>query len=115
MAKYTIGLDYGTLSGRALIVNAQTGEELASSVFDYPHAVMDEYLPSGKKLGNDWALQHPQDYLDVIYNTIPDVMKKSGVMVSRITIALNKSPSTTMSRIPFCNSVRLFAIERPSP
>ena len=79
MAKYTIGLDYGTLSGRALIVNAQTGEELASSVFDYPHAVMDEYLPSGKKLGNDWALQHPQDYLDVIYNTIPDVMKKSGV------------------------------------
>ena len=49
MAKYTIGLDYGTLSGRALIVNAQTGEELASSVFDYPHAVMDEYLPSGKK------------------------------------------------------------------
>ena len=79
MAKYTIGLDYGTLSGRALIVNAETGEELASSVYDYPHAVMDEYLPSGKKLGNDWALQHPQDYLDVIYNTIPDVLKKSGV------------------------------------
>ncbi len=79
MAKYTIGLDYGTLSGRALIVNTQTGEELASSVYDYPHAVMDEYLPSGKKLGNDWALQHPQDYLDVIYNTVPDVLKKSGV------------------------------------
>ena len=79
MAKYTIGLDYGTLSGRALIVNTQTGEELASSVYEYPHAVMDKYLPSGKKLGNDWALQHPQDYLDVIYNTVPDVLKKSGV------------------------------------
>ncbi len=79
MAKYTIGLDYGTLSGRALIVNTETGEELASSVFDYPHAVMDSSLPSGKKLGNDWALQHPQDYLDVIYNTVPDVLKKSGV------------------------------------
>ncbi len=79
MAKYTIGLDYGTLSGRALIVNTETGEELASSVYEYPHAVMDEYLPSGKKLGNDWALQHPQDYLDVIYNTVPDVIKKSGV------------------------------------
>lgn len=79
MAKYTIGLDYGTLSGRALIVNAENGEELASSVFDYPHAVMDEQLPSGKRLGKDWALQHPQDYLDVIYNTIPDVLKKSGV------------------------------------
>ena len=36
MAKYTIGLDYGTLSGRALIVNVETGEELASSVYEYP-------------------------------------------------------------------------------
>ncbi|HHU85143.1 MAG TPA: ribulokinase [Clostridiales bacterium] len=79
MAKYSIGVDYGTLSGRALIVNIETGEELASSVFDYPHAVMDEALPSGKKLGQDWALQHPQDYLDVLYNTIPAILKESGV------------------------------------
>ena len=79
MAKYTIGLDYGTLSGRALVVNAQTGEELASSVFDYPHAVMDEALPCGKKLGQDWALQHPQDYLDVLAHTIPDALQKAGV------------------------------------
>ena len=79
MAKYSIGVDYGTLSGRALIVNIETGEELASSVFDYPHAVMDEALPSGKKLGQDWALQHPQDYLDVLYHTIPAILKESGV------------------------------------
>lgn len=79
MAKYSIGVDYGTLSGRALIVNIETGEELSSAVFEYPHAVMDEYLPSGKKLGQDWALQHPQDYLDVLYSTVPAVMKESGV------------------------------------
>ena len=79
MAKYTIGLDYGTLSGRALVVNAQTGEELASSIYDYPHAVMDEALPCGKKLGQDWALQHPQDYLDVLAHTIPDALQKAGV------------------------------------
>ncbi|MBQ8026726.1 MAG: ribulokinase, partial [Clostridia bacterium] len=79
MAKYTIGLDYGTLSGRALIVNVETGEELASSVYEYPHAVMDEKLPCGKKLGQDWALQHPQDYIDVLSITIPDVIRKSGV------------------------------------
>ncbi|HBL40569.1 MAG TPA: ribulokinase [Ruminococcaceae bacterium] len=79
MAKYTIGLDYGTLSGRALVVNAQTGEELASSIYDYPHAVMDEALPCGKKLGEDWALQHPQDYLDVLAHTIPDALKKANV------------------------------------
>ncbi len=79
MAKYTIGVDYGTLSGRALLVNINTGEELSSAVFDYPHAVMDECLPCGKKLGVDWALQHPQDYLDVLYNTIPAIMKESKI------------------------------------
>lgn len=79
MAKYSIGVDYGTLSGRALIVNNETGEELSSAVFEYPHSVMSECLPSGKKLGFDWALQHPQDYLDVLYNTIPAILKESGV------------------------------------
>lgn len=79
MAKYSIGVDYGTLSGRALIVNNETGEELSSAVYEYPHSVMSECLPSGKKLGFDWALQHPQDYLDVLYNTIPAVLRESGV------------------------------------
>lgn len=79
MAKYAIGVDYGTLSGRALLVDVQSGEELCSSVLDYPHAVMDDCLPSGKKLGVDWALQHPQDYLDVLYTTIPAILKESKV------------------------------------
>lgn len=79
MAKYAIGVDYGTLSGRALLVNIQTGEELASSVYDYPHAVMDKTLPDGTPLGQDWALQDPQDYLDVLAHTVPAVLKESGV------------------------------------
>lgn len=79
MAKYAIGVDYGTLSGRAVLVDVQTGEEIAYSVLDYPHAVMDEALPCGKRLMPDWALQHPQDYLDVLSTTIPDVLKKAGV------------------------------------
>ncbi|MBQ7548876.1 MAG: ribulokinase [Clostridia bacterium] len=79
MAKYTIGIDYGTLAGRALLINVDTGEELATSVLEYPHAVMDEQLPSGRKLGSDWALQDPQDYIDVLTFTIPEVIKKSGV------------------------------------
>ena len=79
MAKYTIGVDFGTLSGRALLVNVETGEELADATLEYPHAVMDETLPCGKKLAQDWALEHPQDYLDVFAYTIPEVLKKSGV------------------------------------
>ena len=79
MAKYSIGVDYGSLSGRAVLVNVETGEEICSSVLEYPHAVMSETLPDGTPLGVDWALQHPQDYLDVLGYTIPDVLKQSGV------------------------------------
>lgn len=79
MSKYSIGIDFGTLSGRALLVNVDTGEEICSSSLDYPHGVMSETLPTGEKLGLDWALQHPQDYLDVLYTIVPNVIKKSGV------------------------------------
>ncbi len=76
---YTIGLDFGTLSGRAVLVDTRDGGEIAEAVFEYPHAVMDECLPSGKRLPPDWALQHPQDYIDVFANTIPVVLRDSGV------------------------------------
>ncbi len=78
--KYAIGIDYGSLSGRAVLVDVENGAELASSVYEYPHEVMYEYLPDGAtKLGDDWALQHPQDYLDVLKHTVPDVIKQSEV------------------------------------
>ncbi|MPM33440.1 Ribulokinase [bioreactor metagenome] len=77
--KYSIGIDYGSLSGRCVLVNVDNGEIVASVVSEYSHAVMDRALPSGKRLGTDWALQHPQDYLDVLYDTIPKVMNESGV------------------------------------
>lgn len=79
MGKYTIGIDFGSLSGRALLLDISSGEEMGSSVFDYPHAVMDKELPSGEKLGSDYALQHPQDYLEVLYHTIPEVIELSDV------------------------------------
>ena len=74
----TIGLDFGTLSGRALLLDIETGEELAAAVMDYPHAVMDKTLPCGTPLGADWALQHPQDYLDVTVQTIRQVLREAG-------------------------------------
>ena len=77
--KYVIGIDYGTLSARAIIVDAETGKELAEAVSVYSHAVMDETLPDGTVLEKNSAFQHPQDYLDALSFTVSEVLKKSGV------------------------------------
>ena len=80
MAKYIIGVDYGTLSGRAIIADVETGRELPKVCdYNYPHAVMKTELPGGKKLPVDYALQDPQDYLEALSNIVPDVMKENGV------------------------------------
>jgi L-ribulokinase len=52
---------------------------LASAEYAFPHGVMDEALPNGTKLGQDWALQHPQDYLEAIWHTVPTVLRLGGV------------------------------------
>jgi len=71
MPRYTIGVDFGSLSGRAVLVDTADGREIASAQLDYPHAIMDGRLPDGRELPADWALQHPQDYLDVLDETLP--------------------------------------------
>ena len=75
MAKYTIGIDYGTESARALLLNLDTAEEVATAAMNYPHGVMDERLPNGMVLPPDWALQHPDDYIEVLKHIIPEVIK----------------------------------------
>jgi L-ribulokinase len=78
--RYAIGIDFGTESGRAVIVNVENGEEIAEHVTPYPHGVIDEVLPiSGKRLGQDWALQHPGDYIEVLRRSVPAVLCSSGV------------------------------------
>lgn len=78
--KYTIGLDFGTLSVRALLVDVGRGGEVATTVADYPHGVMDEFLPGGNiRLDHDWALQHPQDYLSSMKRAIAGVLEMSKV------------------------------------
>lgn len=74
--KYTIGIDFGTLSARAVALDLATGQEVAEAVFAYPHGVMDTELPSGKKLPPQFALQHPQDYLDALQHTLGGVLQK---------------------------------------
>ncbi|MDR1600032.1 MAG: ribulokinase [Oscillospiraceae bacterium] len=79
MPKYSIGVDFGTLSGRALVADVGTGEEMGSAMLEYRHGVIDERLPTGRKLGMDWALQYPMDYIEVLKETIPEALRKSGV------------------------------------
>ena len=78
--KYSLGIDFGTLSARAVLVEVQSGNEVASSEYDYANAVIDEVLPtSGEKLPSDWALQDPKDYLTGLATTVPAVLKEAGV------------------------------------
>ncbi|MBH8608860.1 ribulokinase [Thermoactinomyces sp. CICC 10521] len=78
--KYSIGVDFGTLSGRTVLVEVETGKEIATAIKAYTHGVIDRYLPDGMtKLEPDWALQHPADYLEVLQVTIPEVLQKAAV------------------------------------
>src|SRR5215469_8744510 len=77
---YVIGVDFGTLSGRALVVRVADGAELGSAVHEYKHGVMDATLSSsGRALPPDWALQDPEDYLDVLRTAVPAAVAAAGV------------------------------------
>lgn len=77
--RYVIGIDFGTLSGRTVLLDAYTGKEIAVAEQGYAHGVMDKELPDGTPLPDRFALQHPSDYLDVLRNTIPAVLARGKV------------------------------------
>ena len=79
MAKYVLGMDFGTLSARALVAEVGTGRELGTATMEYRHAVMDRQLPGGKILPPDFALQHPQDYIDCMKAIIPQAIASAGI------------------------------------
>src|SRR5471032_1318693 len=76
MAKYALGLDYGTESVRALVVDCERGAEAAVAIEAYAHGVITANLPgSAERLPLDFALQHPQDYLNSGAKAIASVLK----------------------------------------
>ncbi len=77
--QYALGIDFGTESGRVMLVRLSDGEEVAWSLIPYPSGVIDRQLPSGRPLGHDWALQDPRDYLTVLTEGVPKVLRESGV------------------------------------
>jgi L-ribulokinase len=80
VSRHVIGIDFGTLSGRAVVVRIEDGAELGSAVCEYPNAVIERTLPAtGERLGTSWALQDPDDYREVLRVAVPEAVKAAGV------------------------------------
>jgi len=82
MPSYVVGVDFGTESGRAVIIQVADGRELGSSVYRYANGVIDEHLPAPHedvRLAPEWALQDPDDYLRTFQEAVPSALAASGV------------------------------------
>jgi L-ribulokinase len=90
--KYVIGLDYGSDSARAVVVNAETGEELASSVKYYPRWMEGKYCDP---VANQYR-QHPLDYIEVLEFTVKDALSKcpAGTAEKVVGIGFDTTGST---------------------
>ena len=101
---YSLGIDFGTLSARAVLFDIKNGREIAQAVCEYAHGVMDEDF-FGEKLPKDFALQHPQDYLDALKHTVSSVISESGIDPKEISgIGID---FTACTLIPLKNGVPL--------
>ena len=76
---YTIGVDFGTLSARAVLADSRDGRILAEAESVYAHGVLSEALPCGTVLPPQWALQVPQDYLQALTAVVRAVMAQSAI------------------------------------
>ena len=79
-----VGIDFGTLSGRALVVRVRDGVELGSAVHEYAHGVLEDTLPDGTPLSPSWALQVPGDYVDVLRHAVPEALRAAGVRPEQV-------------------------------
>jgi L-ribulokinase len=84
---YAIGLDFGTESGRALLVDVATGAEVATATHEYANGVIDRQLPSPHddvRLEPDWALQDPDDYIETLRSTVPRILSDTGIDAAEV-------------------------------
>ncbi|MBR5231797.1 MAG: ribulokinase [Clostridia bacterium] len=97
MAKYTIGLDFGTLSARAVVVDVASGEVLSAQEHPYAHGVISKKMPCGTPLPDGWALQDPRDYLESLEIAVTKAVKQSGVDAQDIIgLGVDFTASTTL-------------------
>lgn len=109
MDKYVIGLDYGTLSARAVLVSVGRGEVAAESIYPYPHGILNTISGGNEELPVDFALQEIDDYVEAMYETIRTVVKQSGCRAEDVIgIGIDATSSTflplTKSGTPLCKT-----------
>lgn len=92
MDNYVIGLDYGSDSARAVVVDARTGATLATSVKYYPRWREGRYCDPAT---NQWR-QHPLDYLEVLEGTVREALSQcpAGVADKVAGIGIDTTGST---------------------
>jgi L-ribulokinase len=86
-SRFAIGVDFGTESGRSVLVDVADGRELATAVYRYRNGVIDEHLPAPHDricLESDWALQDPEDYIRTFQETVPRLLAETGVEPSHV-------------------------------
>lgn len=90
--KYVIGLDYGSDSARAVIANAETGEQIATSVKYYPRWKEGKYCDPAK---NQYR-QHPLDYMEVLEATVKEALSlaPAGTAERVVGLAFDTTGST---------------------
>ena len=109
---YAVGVDFGTESGRAVLVDARGGEVVATSAMRYPSAVIDGSLPStGERLPADWALQDPDDWVTVIERALPEVIEQAGISADQVVgLGIDFTSCTvlpvTADGVPLCTLER---------
>lgn len=94
---YSIGVDFGSLSARAMAVDVSSGRILKESVYGYPHGIMKDSLPTGRKLEPGTALQDPRDYLDAWQFLIQDMFKGRELRADQVVgIGIDFTQCTVM-------------------
>lgn len=92
---YTIGIDFGTESGRVFLVNTKNGKIIEKFIRNYTHGTFNKL--NGKKFPENYALQNSNDYLEVLLEGIPSVIKKAGIKSEQIKgIGIDFTSSTVI-------------------
>jgi L-ribulokinase len=106
--RYVVGVDFGTLSARALVVRVDDGTQAGTAIHEYAHQVMDsELAATGEALPPDWALQDPEDYRDALRTAVPAAIKNAGIQPEQVIgIATDFTASTVLPTLadgtPLC-------------